>query len=49
MEQTKATYAMREDGMIDVLNTGIKNGIVVNIISWIFQYASMNIPTSHYI
>ena len=26
MEQTKATYTLREDGMIDVLNTGIKDG-----------------------
>lgn len=26
MEQTKAQYTMREDGMIDVLNTGIKDG-----------------------
>ena len=26
MEQTKATYTLREDGKIDVLNTGIKDG-----------------------
>lgn len=26
MEQTKATYKLRTDGKIDVLNTGIKNG-----------------------
>lgn len=26
MEQTKATYVVREDGKIDVLNTGIKDG-----------------------
>lgn len=26
MEQTKASYTLREDGKIDVLNTGIKNG-----------------------
>lgn len=26
MEQTKAKYTLREDGKVDVLNTGIKNG-----------------------
>lgn len=26
MEQTKATYSLREDGNIDVLNTGMKDG-----------------------
>jgi len=26
MEQTKAKYTLQEDGMIDVLNTGIKDG-----------------------
>lgn len=26
MEQTKATYILRGDGKVDVLNTGIKNG-----------------------
>ena len=26
MEQTKATYTLREDGKIDVLNTGVKDG-----------------------
>lgn len=26
MEQTKANYTLREDGKVDVLNTGIKNG-----------------------
>lgn len=26
MEQTKVTYTMREDGMIDIQNTGIKDG-----------------------
>ncbi|MDE6668351.1 MAG: lipocalin family protein [Muribaculaceae bacterium] len=26
MEQTKASYVLREDGKVDVLNTGIKNG-----------------------
>lgn len=26
MEQTKATYTLREDGDIDVLNTGVKDG-----------------------
>lgn len=26
MERTKATYRLREDGKIEVLNTGIKNG-----------------------
>lgn len=26
MEQTKATYILREDGKVDVLNTGMKNG-----------------------
>lgn len=26
MEQTKALYTLREDGKVDVLNTGIKNG-----------------------
>ena len=26
MERTKATYKLREDGKIEVLNTGIKNG-----------------------
>lgn len=27
MEQTKASYVLREDGKVDVLNTGIKDGI----------------------
>ena len=26
MEQTKATYVLREDGKVDVLNTGMKDG-----------------------
>lgn len=26
MEQTKATYTLREDGKVDVLNTGMKDG-----------------------
>ena len=26
MDQTKATYSLREDGKVDVLNTGMKNG-----------------------
>lgn len=26
MEQTKASYVLRDDGMVDVLNTGMKNG-----------------------
>lgn len=26
MEQTKATYVLREDGKVDVLNTGVKDG-----------------------
>ena len=26
MEQTKANYTLREDGKVDVLNTGLKNG-----------------------
>lgn len=26
MEQTKATYTLREDGKVDVLNTGLKGG-----------------------
>lgn len=26
MEQTKAMYVLRDDGKVDVLNTGIKNG-----------------------
>ncbi|MDE6311600.1 MAG: lipocalin family protein [Muribaculaceae bacterium] len=26
MEQTKANYVLREDGKVDVLNTGVKNG-----------------------
>lgn len=26
MEQTKATYVLREDGKVDVVNTGIKDG-----------------------
>ncbi|MDE7335689.1 MAG: lipocalin family protein [Muribaculaceae bacterium] len=26
MEQTKARYVLREDGKVDVLNTGLKNG-----------------------
>lgn len=26
MEQTKATYVLRDDGKVDVFNTGIKNG-----------------------
>lgn len=26
MEQTKATYLLREDGKVDVLNTGVKGG-----------------------
>lgn len=26
MDQTKASYTLREDGKVDVLNTGVKNG-----------------------